>query len=129
MVEPFVRVAALVEDRRPRGALDAVRDDPERLAARVVVDRPDLHGGSSQRAAEGCRTLLEERLHALREVLRLRRGLLELRLELRAALERRRGRVLEQLLGHRHGSRRQRALPGCDLPHPGRERVGRDLPP
>ena len=39
------RVAALVEDRRARGALDTAGHDAERLAPRVVVDRSDLHTG------------------------------------------------------------------------------------
>ena len=43
VVEPVVRVAPLVEDRRTLRRLDSVRDDPERLARGVVVDRTDLH--------------------------------------------------------------------------------------
>ena len=39
VVEPLERVAPLVEDRRALRRLDAARDDPERLARRVVVDR------------------------------------------------------------------------------------------
>jgi hypothetical protein len=38
VVEAFGRVAALVEDRRAAQRLDAAGDDPEGLAARVVVD-------------------------------------------------------------------------------------------
>jgi hypothetical protein len=42
VVEPFERVASLVEDGRPPERLDPTGDDPERLAGRVVVDRPEL---------------------------------------------------------------------------------------
>jgi len=41
VIEPFERVAPTLEDRRAREGLDAAGDDPEGLAARVVVDRPD----------------------------------------------------------------------------------------
>jgi hypothetical protein len=43
VVESLHRVPTLVEDRRPGGRLDAARDDPERLAAGVVVGGVDLH--------------------------------------------------------------------------------------
>ena len=91
----------------PRGSLDAAGHDPERLAARVVVDGADrLHRSDPARSAalEGGGTLLQERLHALAEVRGLRRRLLELGLELELLLERRRVRVLEELL--RHGDAR-----------------------
>ena len=41
MVEPLERVAPALEDRRALERLDAAGDDPKRLAAGVVVDRPD----------------------------------------------------------------------------------------
>ena len=41
VVEALERVAALVEDRRAAERLDSAGHDPERLAARVVVDRAD----------------------------------------------------------------------------------------
>jgi hypothetical protein len=77
VVEPFQRVAALVEDRPPAWRLDSAGHDPERLARGVVVDRSDR--GLSP--LEGRRALLEEGLDALAEVLGLGRRLLELRLE------------------------------------------------
>ena len=43
VVEPVVRVAPLVEDRRPMRRLDSARHDPERLAGGVVVDSVQLH--------------------------------------------------------------------------------------
>ena len=43
VVEPVVRVAPLVEDRRTLRRLDAVGDDPEWLTGGVVVDRTNLH--------------------------------------------------------------------------------------
>jgi hypothetical protein len=44
VVEPLERIATLLEDRRAAQRLDAARDDPERLAAGVVVDGLDPHG-------------------------------------------------------------------------------------
>ena len=41
-VEVVAREAAPVEDRRALERRDAARHDPERLAARVVVDRLDV---------------------------------------------------------------------------------------
>ena len=41
VVEPLERVAPPLQDRRAPERLDASRDDPERLATGVVVDRPD----------------------------------------------------------------------------------------
>jgi hypothetical protein len=41
VVEPFERVAPLLEDRLAGQGLDAAGDDPERLAAGVVVDGAD----------------------------------------------------------------------------------------
>ena len=46
VVETRSSVAALVEDRRSARRLDAAGDDPEGLAARVVVDGFDPHGVS-----------------------------------------------------------------------------------
>ena len=40
VVEALERVAPPLEDRGAPERLDAAGDDPERLAARVVVDRP-----------------------------------------------------------------------------------------
>ncbi len=42
VVEMLQRKTALVENRAPRGRLDAAGDDPKRLAARVVVDGLDV---------------------------------------------------------------------------------------
>src|SRR5207342_3059890 len=44
VVEPVVRISALVEDRGAAWRLDSLRDDPEGLPRCVVVDRSDLHG-------------------------------------------------------------------------------------
>jgi hypothetical protein len=44
VVESCERVASLVEDGRTLEWLDPTGDDPERLACRVVVDRPELDG-------------------------------------------------------------------------------------
>ena len=76
--------------------------------------------------------LLEERLNALAEVLGLRRGLLELGLELELILQRRRVRMLEELLRHRDPSRRKRRVPRAELARPllevGRRRTSDTMP-
>src|SRR6185295_3635651 len=43
VIEPVVRVAPLVEDRRPSRHLNSARHDPKWLTGSVVVDRVDLH--------------------------------------------------------------------------------------
>ena len=140
VVEPLKGVPPLVEDRLARGRLHSSRDDPERLPARVVVDRADWTSGVRHRvsvterrqedasrssgktlgqpqerprartvldglrpkscmwcltpasaAAELGRTLVEEGLHALAEVVALRRRLLQIGLELELPVERGRG--------------------------------------
>jgi hypothetical protein len=49
VVEPLARVAALVEDSGAAERLDSAGDDPERLAAGVVVDGADRRGQSSEK--------------------------------------------------------------------------------
>ena len=56
VVEALVRVAAPLEDRRALRRVDAVGDDPERLSARVVVDRADpRHDADPATKAVGAR--------------------------------------------------------------------------
>ena len=92
VVEPLEREAPLVEDRRAFERLDAAGDDPERLAAGVVVDgldqEPVKFGGRFSRNA----------VTPSREVRRLRRRRLQLRLERELLVERRVLRVVEQRL-------------------------------
>src|SRR5262245_24986302 len=90
-----------------------------------MTDRQFIAGQSSTLE---CRSaLLEERLYALAEVLRLRRGLLELGLELELLGQGSRVRMLEEPLRHRDSSRRERCVPLGELLHTLREPVLGDL--
>ena len=127
MVEPLERVAPALEDRRALERLDAAGDDPERLAAGVVVDRPDrgqplaaqapvkLEGRFSRNAATPsaksavptaacCSSASSASCSSSEAVVG----------------------VVEQLLGHPDGARRHRGPRGGDLGHPRLEVVGRD---
>ena len=52
VVEPLERVASLLEDRRAAQGLDPTRDDPERLAAGVVVDDLDARATAPAQSSE-----------------------------------------------------------------------------
>src|SRR5438445_8942585 len=91
-----------------------------RRASRAVTPRKpwgfrSARSPSFSAAGEVRCALLEERGHALLEVLSMRGRRLELRLELELLLERRGARLVEQPLRHADRPCRQRGLERCEL--------------